>query len=568
MARVLVKSIAVPAYNEATGTWTMGLAGNTSNSVVVVNNGYITSSTSDAADNKSMTISGGGGGTAWNQNRGAGIVMQGNEVSGAEGEMVYYAGNAGGTFSRHRWVASGINIGLGSKDGAFTFGPENGDNLSTTHIFRSGDASTGAAGSRSITIVRADCISSSLSSAAVVVGNGTSQFGIVHERGLQNYIWIRNTLNFAFTSSATIQNPITGMTGYLNLGSVTTSAAWTFADIASISASIATFGGDSLENNGNEAVTIRTIGTGTSARATLAARSGGSLRWRIGSSLGTGFMTNSSPNDFCIQTNSQAIFISTDNGTTAHAIMSSTGGLTIGATAGITTHLINRKLKFQVQSHTTTTTETALSILSTHWRFDLNANIIIQGIAAGEEGRIVYLSNNGTGNVTLAYNSGSAAAADRLNLQGNQDKIVPPNGSIGLIYQGARWNTVGSVDQTASGTYAPAISSTSNIAANNVFDAQYMRVGNVVTVSGYISLTPTASGTQTSFELSLPIASALTSAAQLGGTFVQEGGSAGVAYCPGNIQGSAANDKATFIYSPTHTVSRILTYTYTYLVLS
>ena len=66
----------------------------------------------------------------------------------------------------------------------------------------------------------------------------------------------------------------------------------------------------------------------------------------------------------------------------------------------------------------------------------------------------------------------------------------------------------------------------------------------------------------------LAIASALTSAAQLGGTFVQEGGSAGVAYCPGNIQGSVANDKATFIYSPTHTATRILTYTYTYLVLS
>jgi hypothetical protein len=141
MARVLVKSIAVPAYNEATGTWTMGLTANPSNSVIVVNNGYITSSTSDAADNRSMTISGGGGGTAWNQNRGAGIVMQGNEVSGAEGEMVYYAGNAGGTFSRHRWVASGVDVLIISKDGSFTFGvvavtaPE--------HRFNLGNSGTG-----------------------------------------------------------------------------------------------------------------------------------------------------------------------------------------------------------------------------------------------------------------------------------------------------------------------------------------------------------------------------------------------------------------------------------------
>ena len=450
MARVLVKSIAVPAYNEATGTWTMGLAGNTSNSVVVVNNGYITSSTSDAADNKSMTISGGGGGTAWNQNRGAGIVMQGNEVSGAEGEMVYYAGNAGGTFSRHRWVASGINIGLGSKDGAFTFGPENGDNLSTTHIFRSGDASTGAAGSRSITIVRADCISSSLSSAAVVVGNGTSQFGIVHERGLQNYIWIRNTLNFAFTSSATIQNPITGMTGYLNLGSVTTSAAWTFADIASISASIATFGGDSLENNGAEAITIRTIGTGTSARATLAARSGGSLRWRIGSSLGTGFMTDSSPNDFCIQTNSQAIFMSADNGTTAHAKMTPAGDWTLNPSTGNGIYTtINRLLNvantsdYNVTVTSLTSTQLTASVVNSS-NLTLTGspgNFNLDGLVALTRGTVLFIRNNTSNQMTITHNGAGDSTA--IFTRDAASRTFVANTTAMLIYGSDRWQLIG-----------------------------------------------------------------------------------------------------------------------------
>jgi hypothetical protein len=111
------------------------------------------------------------------------------------------------------------------------------------------------------------------------------------------------------------------------VGGFDSTGAWTFANITSISASIATFGGDSLENNGNEAITIRTIGTGTSARATLAARSGNTLRWRVGSSVGSGFITGAAANELCIITNSQAISFSTDNGTTNHMRMDTVGVL-------------------------------------------------------------------------------------------------------------------------------------------------------------------------------------------------------------------------------------------------
>lgn len=112
-----------PQIDPSTKAVTLGSKAITNNQVFIPNNGYITSDTADAADNKTMTVSGGGGGSAWNQNRGAGIVMNGNEVSGAEGEAVYYAGNAAGTFSRHRWVAGGIDVGLITKDGYWDIGP-------------------------------------------------------------------------------------------------------------------------------------------------------------------------------------------------------------------------------------------------------------------------------------------------------------------------------------------------------------------------------------------------------------------------------------------------------------
>jgi len=125
---------------DTSGAWTLGSSSNTNNSVTIPNNGFITSSTSDAADNRSLTISGGGGGTSWNQNRGAGIVLQGNEVSGAEGEAVYYAGNAGGSFSRHRFVAGGVNVGTCSKDGVWVFGPTSGIN-GANHTFQANNTS-------------------------------------------------------------------------------------------------------------------------------------------------------------------------------------------------------------------------------------------------------------------------------------------------------------------------------------------------------------------------------------------------------------------------------------------
>lgn len=118
-----------------------------------------------------------------------------------------------------------------------------------------------------------------------------------------------------------------------------------------------------------------------------------------------------------------------------------------------------------------------------------------------------------------------------------------------------------------SGTYSPTLSASTNVASSIVYDAQYMRVGNVVTVSGYISITPTAATTTTNWDLTLPIASAMTSAIHLGGTFVQEGGSATADYNAGRIQANDTTDKALFLYAPSHNGTKIATYTFTYVVL-
>ena len=74
-----------------------------------------------------------------------------------------------------------------------------------------------------------------------------------------------------------------------------------------------------------------------------------------------------------------------------------------------------------------------------------------------------------------------------------------------------------SIPTLASGTYTPTASSLVNLGTPTVYACQWMRVGNVVTVSGRIDLTPTANATATRLNLSLPVASNFTAAEQAGG---------------------------------------------------
>jgi len=66
------------------------------------------------------------------------------------------------------------------------------------------------------------------------------------------------------------------------------------------------------------------------------------------------------------------------------------------------------------------------------------------------------------------------------------------------------------------GTYTPTLTNTTNVAASTAFECQYMRVGNVVTVSGEVDIDATATGNAV-LNMSLPIASNLTAATQVGG---------------------------------------------------
>lgn len=95
--------------------------------------------------------------------------------------------------------------------------------------------------------------------------------------------------------------------------------------------------------------------------------------------------------------------------------------------------------------------------------------------------------------------------------------------SDGRVY-GDKLHNTGTVTGTtnqyiASGTYTPTLSNVFNVASSTAFSCQWVRVGNVVTVSGRVDFSVTTILIDTALNLTIPIASALTADGQLTGTF-------------------------------------------------
>lgn len=112
------------------------------------------------------------------------------------------------------------------------------------------------------------------------------------------------------------------------------------------------------------------------------------------------------------------------------------------------------------------------------------------------------------------------------------------------------------------GTYSPSLTNTTNVAASTAYTCQWMRVGNVVTVSGMFDVDPTAAA-GTILEISLPVASNFGSLADCGGTAV----ATAVASEAAGIRASAANNRALVEWVTVSTANHNMAFTFTYVVI-
>lgn len=118
-------------------------------------------------------------------------------------------------------------------------------------------------------------------------------------------------------------------------------------------------------------------------------------------------------------------------------------------------------------------------------------------------------------------------------------------------------------NRNSSGTYTPTSFNGANVAASTTYPAQWMRVGNVVTVSGRADIDAITTGLLTGLGLSLPIASTITQLYNCCGT---ANAGAGGNISALNVQGDTVNNRA-FITGIIGTAANdAVYYTFTYLV--
>lgn len=178
-----------------------------------------------------------------------------------------------------------------------------------------------------------------------------------------------------------------------------------------------------------------------------------------------------------------------------------------------------------------------------------------------------------TGVVADTYGSASKVVAITVNAKGRVTALAEydldsdnvSEGAANLFFTDLRARkAVSEGTGNISGVFAPTVTGIANItAATASGQAKWTRQGNVVHVSGTISVQPTVITTPTSVAISLPIASAIAGVTDI----------AGIAACldaqqSAAVEGDAANDRALLRFISTGIAASTMSYMFSYPVLT
>lgn len=125
----------------------------------------------------------------------------------------------------------------------------------------------------------------------------------------------------------------------------------------------------------------------------------------------------------------------------------------------------------------------------------------------------------------------------------------------------SQWNTT--QQDVRSGTYTPTSTSVTNVDSSTNYKAQWLRVWNVVTVSGKIWITPTAPWATTELHITLPVSSVF--AAEQDCAWVAANG---IDNLNGRVFADTSNSEAFFRFTSTGTSEVDFSYHFTYEVLA
>ena len=114
----------------------------------------------------------------------------------------------------------------------------------------------------------------------------------------------------------------------------------------------------------------------------------------------------------------------------------------------------------------------------------------------------------------------------------------------------------------ASGTYTPTLTNVANLDASTAYVCRWMRVGNMVTVSGIVNVDPTTTATRTQLGMSLPVASAFTDTTDCTGAGAGINRQEAVA-----IAADITNDRAQLDWVCVTTANSSIAFVFTYTVM-
>lgn len=225
--------------------------------------------------------------------------------------------------------------------------------------------------------------------------------------------------------------------------------------------------------------------------------------------------------------------------------------------------------------------------LSENGRFDESGRLRLNGasgfggvplavkVGTNQQFGVLSATIGGTPTTTLCALTDAGVSAPAL-LTGSPLKLSGDGGSTehvaissaGQLYTGSIHNNSSGASGTspmiASGTYTPTITNVSHLASSTAFACQWIRVGNVVHVSGNVTLAGDSNSTLTEARMSLPISSALTANNNLGGAGAEILAAAGLSMA---ICARATSDDADLFFTPLDTSSHTFAFSFTYVVL-
>ncbi len=437
---------------------------------------------------------------------------------------------------------------------------------------------------------------------------GTDSVGLT-SNGTQSWVVDATGIHSIGISGSTSTQLINGQIGVVSSGSVTTPS-FAFTGTSS-NTGFYLSGTDAvgLSSNGVQSWNASSTGVITTGPATGAVAHPwrGSLDLTVGSSSGTPTygMNRNAANALEFYTNStiglsldssQALTVGPAGGAVAHPIRGSLN-LTVGSGTGTPAYGMNRNASNALDLYTNS--GIGLSIDSSqgvtigrngasgpHHAYTVTSDIYSATAYNTEVFEIRNFKTTALSNSTLlgfSVTAGSATGSEWFvgnvaNAGGNSsDFIFKSQSGASTWTETERISASGAVTfgnihnigsgNITSGRSTPTGTNGTNISASTPASNHYSRTGNTVTVAGTVTLTctagSTASPTASVYTFTLPIASNLTSGADLLGTGAKVVAT-GTNYAPVYISGDTAADRARFDFNCTGTAATDVGYTFMY----